>query len=37
KFVETLAQESGRPVLTGEVGADMKESLVNAGPVTIVL
>lgn len=37
KFVETLAQESGRPVLTGEFGADMKVSLVNDGPVTIVL
>lgn len=35
KFVETLRQESGRPVLTGEFGADMKVSLLNDGPVTI--
>ncbi|MBL7803804.1 MAG: D-tyrosyl-tRNA(Tyr) deacylase [Saprospiraceae bacterium] len=37
KFVEVLARESGRPVLTGEFGADMKVSLVNDGPVTILL
>ena len=35
KFVQALVQESGRPVLTGEFGADMKVSLVNDGPVTI--
>lgn len=35
KFVQMLGQESGRPVLTGEFGADMKVSLVNDGPVTI--
>jgi len=37
KFVEKLAQESGRPVLTGEFGADMKVSLLNDGPVTILM
>ncbi|MDX1913421.1 MAG: D-aminoacyl-tRNA deacylase [Saprospiraceae bacterium] len=37
KFVETLRQESGRPVLTGEFGADMKVSLLNDGPVTILM
>lgn len=37
KFVRTLEQESGRPVRTGEFGADMKVSLVNDGPVTIVI
>lgn len=37
KFVQTLAQESGRPVHTGEFGADMKVSLVNDGPVTILI
>lgn len=34
-FVEMLGQESGRPVFTGEFGADMKVALVNDGPVTI--
>jgi D-aminoacyl-tRNA deacylase len=34
-FVQQLALESGRPVLTGEFGADMKVALVNDGPVTI--
>jgi D-tyrosyl-tRNA(Tyr) deacylase len=36
-FVEMLRQESGRPVLTGEFGADMKVSLINDGPVTILM
>lgn len=37
KFVAALARESGRPVLTGEFGADMKVSLLNDGPVTILM
>ncbi len=37
KFVETLRQESSRPVQTGEFGADMKVSLLNDGPVTILI
>lgn len=37
KFVEKLAKESGRPLLTGEFGADMKVSLLNDGPVTILM
>ncbi|MBN8677685.1 MAG: D-tyrosyl-tRNA(Tyr) deacylase [Chitinophagales bacterium] len=37
KFVETLRAESGLPVLTGEFGADMKVSLLNDGPVTILI
>jgi len=36
-FVELLAQESGRPVYTGEFGADMKVALLNDGPVTICM
>jgi D-tyrosyl-tRNA(Tyr) deacylase len=35
KFVETLRQDTGLNVLTGEFGADMKVSLLNDGPVTI--
>lgn len=37
KFVETLRNESERPVKTGEFGADMKVSLCNDGPVTILI
>jgi D-tyrosyl-tRNA(Tyr) deacylase len=29
--------ESNRPVKAGEFGADMKVSLINDGPVTIVM
>lgn len=36
-FIEGLKRESGRPVETGEFGADMKVMLVNDGPVTILL
>jgi D-tyrosyl-tRNA(Tyr) deacylase len=35
RFVAHLAQDLGRPVHTGEFGADMRVSLVNDGPVTI--
>ena len=37
QFVQKLASELGQPVETGEFGADMKVSLVNDGPVTIVI
>ncbi len=37
QFKARLAQELGRPVATGEFGADMQVSLVNDGPVTIVI
>ncbi|MFN0214661.1 MAG: D-aminoacyl-tRNA deacylase [Saprospiraceae bacterium] len=37
KFVDTLQRESSRPVQTGEFGADMKVSLLNDGPVTILI
>ena len=36
-FIKMLGRESGRPVLTGEFGADMKVSLLNDGPVTILI
>ena len=36
-FVEMLRKESGRPVATGEFGAHMEVSLVNDGPVTIII
>ena len=34
-FVSTLARTAGRPVATGEFGADMQVALVNDGPVTV--
>ena len=36
-FVELLKQKAGVAVKTGEFGADMQVSLVNDGPVTIIL
>ncbi|MDH5608434.1 MAG: D-aminoacyl-tRNA deacylase [Cyclobacteriaceae bacterium] len=35
QFVDRLEAEAGRPIATGQFGADMKVSLVNDGPVTI--
>lgn len=37
KFCETMAQNLGKPVGTGEFGADMKVELLNDGPVTICM
>ncbi len=37
KFVSSLATQLGKPVQTGEFGADMKVALVNDGPVTIII
>jgi D-tyrosyl-tRNA(Tyr) deacylase len=34
-FVKKLSEDLGRPIRTGEFGADMKVTLVNDGPVTI--
>lgn len=34
-FVRTLESELGKPVATGQFGADMQVALVNDGPVTI--
>lgn len=36
-FKETLAGQLGKPVQSGTFGADMKVSLVNDGPVTIII
>ena len=35
-FVRRLAQDLGKPVHTGEFGAEMQISLTNDGPVTIL-
>ena len=37
KFVTKLSEDFGKPVQTGEFGADMKVSLTNDGPVTIII
>lgn len=36
-FCQQLSEELGKPVLTGEFGADMKVELLNDGPVTICM
>lgn len=36
-FVRKLESEIGKKVQTGEFGADMKVSLINDGPVTIIM
>ncbi len=37
QFIRTLEQDLGRPIQTGEFGADMQVSLTNDGPVTIIV
>ena len=37
KFIVAVTSQLGKPVQTGEFGADMKVSFVNDGPVTIVI
>lgn len=37
QFVQQLQTDLGKPVGTGEFGADMKVSLLNDGPVTIII
>ena len=37
QFIKIFEAELGKPVGTGEFGADMKVELLNDGPVTIIL
>jgi D-tyrosyl-tRNA(Tyr) deacylase len=37
QFHQILENELGKPIPTGEFGADMKVQLTNDGPVTIVI
>ena len=37
KFVKAIQDQLGKPVQTGVFGADMQVSLVNDGPVTILI
>jgi D-aminoacyl-tRNA deacylase len=36
-FIRKLTEDLGRPVQTGEFGADMQVHLINDGPVTIII
>ena len=37
QFITRLTQDLGQPIQTGEFGAHMQVSLVNDGPVTILI
>lgn len=37
KFIKKLQEDMGKPVQTGRFGADMKVTIVNDGPVTILI
>ena len=37
QFIARLAQDLGKPIETGEFGAEMLVSLTNDGPVTIII
>jgi len=37
QFIKRLTQDLGKPVQTGEFGADMSVDLINEGPVTIII
>jgi D-tyrosyl-tRNA(Tyr) deacylase len=37
KFIMKLTADFGKPIQTGDFGADMKVNLINNGPVTIVI
>jgi D-aminoacyl-tRNA deacylase len=37
QFVQRLTADFGGPIHTGEFGADMQVSLINDGPVTIII
>lgn len=37
QFIQLLQTELGKPIQTGEFGADMQVALVNDGPVTIIV
>ncbi|AGA76395.1 D-aminoacyl-tRNA deacylase [Echinicola vietnamensis] len=37
KFIASVEKDLGKPIQTGEFGADMKVALINDGPVTITI
>ncbi|MCR5861530.1 D-tyrosyl-tRNA(Tyr) deacylase [Flavobacterium sp. J372] len=36
-FIKRIEKDLGKPIQTGEFGADMKMALLNDGPVTIII
>jgi D-tyrosyl-tRNA(Tyr) deacylase len=36
-MIQQLENELGKPIQTGKFGADMQVSLLNNGPVTIIM
>lgn len=36
-FIKKIEKDLGKPIQTGEFGADMKVALINDGPVTIII
>lgn len=37
QFIQRMSADLGKPIETGEFGADMKVTLTNDGPVTIII
>ncbi|WP_452226725.1 D-aminoacyl-tRNA deacylase [Lacinutrix cladophorae] len=37
KFINQIEKDLGKPIQTGEFGADMQVALLNDGPVTIII
>jgi D-tyrosyl-tRNA(Tyr) deacylase len=37
KFISRLTRDFGKPIHTGEFGADMQVQLINDGPVTVII
>lgn len=37
RFLQTLSEDLGKKIFSGEFGADMKVELLNDGPVTIII
>jgi D-tyrosyl-tRNA(Tyr) deacylase len=37
RFIQVLSSDLGKPIQTGIFGADMQVSLLNDGPVTIII
>ena len=37
KFIQRLSAETNKEIITGEFGADMKVTLTNDGPLTIII
>ena len=36
-FIKRIESDLGKPIQTGEFGADMQVAIINDGPVTIII